>query len=290
METVFCSSIFRSCIFDIAAGRPEPGAGLDGGDVCICGRPGDHISVGGAAGKKKEETPEGREKEMTLEERKRIVNLALEANVAANGVKFVCLCCETGAVYIIGIDKETNEELASFMIKEDDRTTDQKYRECETYLKGLLRSEEKMTEGDEEMHKAKNYRLNENNKVRIGGTVTSSTAFSHELFGEKFYRMDVSVKRESEILDTVPVTVSEKLFDTTRENRGRNVQVSGAVRSHNRHDGEKNRLEISVLAKEITFGEEENNAVNSVVLDGYICKAPVYRKTPLGRERLPICW
>lgn len=62
METVFCSSIFCSCIFDIAAGRSEPDASLDGGDVCICGRPGDRIPGGGAAGKEKEgeETIEGR--------------------------------------------------------------------------------------------------------------------------------------------------------------------------------------------------------------------------------------
>lgn len=137
---------------------------------------------------------------------------------------------------------------------------------------------------EKKMYTAENYRLNENNKACIGGTVTSYPVFSHEMFGERFYRMDVSVKRESGILDTVPVTVSEKLFDTTRENRGRNVQVSGAVRSHNRHDGEKNRLEIFVFAKEITFAEEGSDAANQVALDGYICKAPVYRKTPLGRE------
>ena len=85
----------------------------------------------------------------------------------------------------------------------------------------------------------------ENNQVSIVGEVVSDFTFSHEVFGEGFYMLDVSVKRLSE-----------------------------------------NRLVLSVFVRELEFVSEEmeNANTNQIFLDGYICKAPVYRKTPLGRE------
>ncbi len=126
----------------------------------------------------------------------------------------------------------------------------------------------------------------ENNQVTIMGEIVSSFTFSHEVFGEGFYMADVSVKRLSNSVDIIPVMMSERLIDVTEDYTGEFLMVSGQFRSYNRHEELKNRLVLSVFAREVSFIEEELDAArtNSILLDGYICKLPIYRKTPLGRE------
>lgn len=126
----------------------------------------------------------------------------------------------------------------------------------------------------------------ENNQVTIMGEVVSAFTFSHEVFGEGFYMVDVSVKRLSNSVDQIPVMISERLIDVTKDYTGEFLMVNGQFRSYNRHDEQKNRLVLSVFAREVSFIEEELDGAktNSILLDGYICKLPVYRKTPLGRE------
>lgn len=126
----------------------------------------------------------------------------------------------------------------------------------------------------------------ENNQVSIIGEVASGFTFSHEVFGEGFYMLDILVKRLSDSTDRIPVMISERLIDVTQDYQGEYIQIVGQFRSYNRHEEKKNRLVLSVFAREVTFVEEENDKVktNQIVLDGYICKSPVYRKTPLGRE------
>ncbi len=126
----------------------------------------------------------------------------------------------------------------------------------------------------------------ENNQVTIMGEVTSTFSFSHEVFGEGFYMVDVSVRRLSNSEDKIPVMISERLIDVSQDYTGEFIMVSGQFRSYNRHDEQKNRLVLSVFAREVSFIEEELDGAktNSILLDGYICKLPVYRKTPLGRE------
>lgn len=118
------------------------------------------------------------------------------------------------------------------------------------------------------------------------GEVTSTFSFSHEVFGEGFYMVDVSVRRLSNSEDKIPVMISERLIDVSQDYTGEFIMVSGQFRSYNRHDEQKNRLVLSVFAREVSFIEEELDGAktNSILLDGYICKLPVYRKTPLGRE------
>ena len=98
--------------------------------------------------------------------------------------------------------------------------------------------------------------------------------------------VDVSVKRLSESYDIIPLMVSERLIDVNGDYKGMNVAVTGQFRSYNRHEERKNRLVLSVFAREISFVEEveESAKSNQIYLDGYICKEPIYRKTPLGRE------
>lgn len=126
----------------------------------------------------------------------------------------------------------------------------------------------------------------ENNQVTIMGEIVSTFAFSHEVFGEGFYMVDVSVRRLSNSVDTIPVMISERLIDVESDYRGEFLMVNGQFRSYNRHDEQKNRLVLSVFAREVSFIEEELDGAktNNILLDGYICKLPIYRKTPLGRE------
>lgn len=125
-----------------------------------------------------------------------------------------------------------------------------------------------------------------NNKVTIMGEIVSGFTFSHEIFGEGFYMMDVRCQRLSENFDTIPVMVSERLMDVEKDYYGQLVSISGQFRSYNRHEERKNRLILSVFAREIEFLDEVpgSSESNQIFLDGYICKEPVYRKTPLGRE------
>ncbi len=126
----------------------------------------------------------------------------------------------------------------------------------------------------------------ENNQVTIMGTIVSGYQFSHEIFGENFYMVDVQVPRLSDSADIIPIMISERIVDVEMNAVGMNVIINGQFRSYNRHESKKNRLLLSVFARDIEFVDEvlENEKTNQIYLDGYICKPPVYRKTPLGRE------
>lgn len=126
-----------------------------------------------------------------------------------------------------------------------------------------------------------------NNQVTIAGEVVSEFTFSHEVYGEHFYIVNIAVCRLSNSYDVIPVMVSERLIDVTSDYRGCVLQVSGQFRSYNRHEENRNRLVLSVFAREAVLAsqeDEDEKNPNHIFLDGYVCKHPVYRKTPLGRE------
>ncbi len=126
----------------------------------------------------------------------------------------------------------------------------------------------------------------ENNQVTIIGEVASEFTFSHEVFGEGFYMVEVLVKRLSSSDDRIPLMISERLIDVHLDYTGEYIMVTGQFRSYNQHEEQKNRLVLSVFVREVSFVEEEVDGAktNTILLDGYICKRPIYRKTPLGRE------
>ncbi len=126
----------------------------------------------------------------------------------------------------------------------------------------------------------------ENNQVTIMGEIVSEFTYSHEVFGEGFYTVEVSVNRLSNMADIIPLMISERLIDVTQDYRGQIIEVIGQFRSYNRHEGNRNRLVLSIFVRELEFAEElkEQSKTNQIYLDGYICKPPVYRRTPLGRE------
>ena len=126
----------------------------------------------------------------------------------------------------------------------------------------------------------------ENNKVTVGGKVVGEFTYSHEMHGEKFYLFDILLRRLSGAYDVIPVMVSDRLMDVEKDYTDCNILVSGQFRSYNKHEEVSTKLILSAFAREITFLEEidEEQNVNSISLDGYICKEPKYRETPLGRE------
>ena len=123
---------------------------------------------------------------------------------------------------------------------------------------------------------------NQNNKIEISGIVSSESRFSHKIYGEEFYNFDISVERLSGSADIIPVTISERLFNKDELTVGKEIKIDGQIRSYNSSSESRNRLVISVFAREIYYGEGNNE--NAVQLNGFICRKPVYRTTPMGRE------
>ena len=126
----------------------------------------------------------------------------------------------------------------------------------------------------------------ENNQVTIMGEIVSGFNYSHEIYGEGFYIVDVEVERLSDSKDIIPVMISERLLDVKQNYIGFYVVINGQFRSYNKHEENKNKLFLLVFARDVKFVDniDTSNNTNQVILNGYICKEPVYRKTPLGRE------
>ena len=136
----------------------------------------------------------------------------------------------------------------------------------------------------------------ENNYLTLVGKVTGEKKFSHEIYGERFYVFNLEIPRLSGNSDIIPITVSERLIKEETLQEGKKLLVKGQFRSYNSYENEKNRLILTVFAKDLLElkeseeQEDENEMVkkdtitNEVVLIGYICKKPIYRQTPFGRE------
>ena len=134
-----------------------------------------------------------------------------------------------------------------------------------------------------------NTNYSENNHLVLVGNITSEKKYSHEIYGEKFYVFNMEVVRLSSTTDIIPITVSERLLTDIDLTIGKKVSVEGQFRSYNNYENEKNRLILTVFAKEITElnesdEEEKEEVTNEVVLVGYVFKKPIYRQTPFGRE------
>jgi len=127
-----------------------------------------------------------------------------------------------------------------------------------------------------------NVNYENNNIAHIRGTVVSTPEFSHEILGEGFYDLTVKVPRLSEQFDILPVTISERLLGNT--GIGETLSIDGQFRSYNKLEDGKSKLILTLFAKELLSDEEEDINSNTITLTGYICKQPIYRTTPFGRE------
>ena len=125
----------------------------------------------------------------------------------------------------------------------------------------------------------------ENNIITLTGTVEASPEYSHTVMDEKFYSFALRVPRLSETEDVLPITISEELLDLDMIQCGKQVKIKGQLRSYNKYTETKTRLILTVFAKEISvpLSEDDENP-NEIFINGFICKAPIYRKTPFGRE------
>ena len=125
----------------------------------------------------------------------------------------------------------------------------------------------------------------DNNIITLIGTIVSDKQFSHEVYGEGFYTFDLEVPRLSENSDIIPVTASERILDKNFK-VGQKVIIDGQFRSYNNYENEKNKLVLTVFVKDMKEVEEisEDQNPNEIILDGFICKKPIYRTTPFGRE------
>ena len=128
-----------------------------------------------------------------------------------------------------------------------------------------------------------NYELMENNKVFLKGEVVSCPQFSHEVFGEGFYELQLKVSRLSDNFDIIPITVSERLLANNNFDIGATVCIKGQFRSYNKLEGSKSKLLLTVFVRDLIEMDESMNP-NIIELNGFICKEPIYRTTPFKRE------
>ena len=120
-----------------------------------------------------------------------------------------------------------------------------------------------------------------NNQAHIHGTILEEPKFSHNILGEGFYDLKLQVPRLSEEFDTIPVTISERLLNGA--NMGDFLSIDGQFRSYNKQLDGKSKLVLTLFAKELVDFDEDQNS-NTISLSGFICKPPIYRTTPFGRE------
>lgn len=120
-----------------------------------------------------------------------------------------------------------------------------------------------------------------NNLAHVSGTITEEPRFSHNILGEGFYDLKLSVPRLSSEYDTIPVTISERLIDNLKS--GDNLSIDGQFRSYNKLEDGRSKLILTLFAKELV-DDEARTSTNTINLVGYLCKPPVYRTTPFGRE------
>lgn len=124
----------------------------------------------------------------------------------------------------------------------------------------------------------------ESNNVTVYGTVISKPEFSHEMYGEGFYTVYIEVSRLSDISDNLPITISERLIQGLNIDVGATLLVEGQLRSYNKYHEGNNKLILTIFARNLRPIDQEVKNPNQIYLDGYICKKPIYRTTPFGRE------
>ncbi|MCL2837373.1 MAG: single-stranded DNA-binding protein, partial [Defluviitaleaceae bacterium] len=125
------------------------------------------------------------------------------------------------------------------------------------------------------------------NIVALTGKIVGEPEFSHEVFGEGFYIVNLEVPRLSEAYDILPVTVSDRIMDREAFAFGNYISVSGQIRSYNNYveSERRNKLVLTVFARDYeVFDDYPSRGGNEVFLNGFICKSPMYRTTPFGRE------
>lgn len=126
------------------------------------------------------------------------------------------------------------------------------------------------------------YEQMQNNKVCLSGRIVSEAVFSHEIMGEGFYDLNIAVKRLSGQEDIIPLTVSERIMEHENFGVGALIGVIGQFRSYNKLVDSRSKLVLRVFVRELAVPDEDDP--NTIEIDGFVCKQPIYRTTPFKRE------
>lgn len=122
------------------------------------------------------------------------------------------------------------------------------------------------------------------NRAALTGRVVSELEFSHKTYGESFYMLTLGITRKSGYEDLIPLMISERLIWNMDLQPGSVISASGQIRTYNQQVDGRNKLVIVVFVKEIEWAEEDAEMINTIMLEGFVCKKPVRRTSPLGRE------
>ena len=122
---------------------------------------------------------------------------------------------------------------------------------------------------------------NENRAV-LCGTVAGEPVLSHENHGVSYDVFPLSVPRLSGAEDRLNVVAARPLLTDCPLAPGDRVEVQGDVRSFNNRTGPGSRLVITLFARSLSPTRAE--PANCLELSGVLCKPPILRRTPLGRE------
>lgn len=120
------------------------------------------------------------------------------------------------------------------------------------------------------------------NQITLCGTLESAPCFSHENHGRKFYRFFIAVQRLSGTTDILPVLAGEDVLRACELCDAERIVIRGQIRSFNNKAPTGRRLIVCVYAQSILLTDD--GFENEVFLTGTVCRAPVFRRTPLGRE------
>lgn len=120
------------------------------------------------------------------------------------------------------------------------------------------------------------------NQATLCGWMAETPAFSHENHGRKFYRFLLEVPRLSGASDCLPVIVGEDILQQAEITEADRILVTGSIRTFNSRVGTGRKLIISVFAESLNLTQQEEE--NTILLTGALCKPPILRRTPLGRD------
>lgn len=124
----------------------------------------------------------------------------------------------------------------------------------------------------------------ETNKAIVAGSVSSPLKFNHKTYGEAFYTFVLGIERRSGYVDEINVMISERLIYESSLYEGDFVEIAGQVRTYNESIDGRNKLNVVIFAREIETGLSEEYFENYIYLEGFLCKPPIKRTSPLGRD------
>lgn len=122
------------------------------------------------------------------------------------------------------------------------------------------------------------------NVAHVCGEIIDGLKFSHRTYGEVFYTFEIGVLRNSGYEDQIIVMASERILSTMNIELGEYVNIEGQIRTYNEDVEGHNKLNIVIFARDITEADPEDEAINEIYLEGFLCKKPLQRTSPLGRK------